>query len=155
MSAFDRTGIINYEDEGKDIVKYQRYNPRSNFFRVDIEQAKIMQMVKEKIAMMMASYLKKKNRASNKKDDAQMIEGIIALYKVSSKGTLQRLMQDSIVMDRRKFFPSQKGNMVLTRSKDKKIISLTNFDEFDANNEYFNIQAWTIKLKKIQSNDNF
>lgn len=84
-----------------------------------------------------------------------MIEGIIALYKVSSKGTLQRLMQDSIVMDRRKFFPSQKGNMVLTRSKDKKIISLTNFDEFDANNEYFNIQAWTIKLKKIQSNDNF
>ena len=106
MSAFDRTGIINYEDEGKDIVKYQRYNPRSNFFRVDIEQAKIMQMVKEKIAMMMASYLKKKNRASNKKDDAQMIEGIIALYKVSSKGTLQRLMQDSIVMDRRKFFPS-------------------------------------------------
>jgi hypothetical protein len=31
----------------------------------------------------------------------------------------------------RKFFPSENGNMVLTRSKDKKIISLTNFDKDD------------------------
>ena len=106
MSAFDRTGIINYVDEGKDIVKEQRSSPNAKFFRVDLEQAKIMTMVKEKIAMMMASYTKKKKRNPNRKDDAQMIEGIIALYKVSSKGTLQRLMQDSIVMDRRKFFPS-------------------------------------------------
>ena len=70
MNVFDRTGITNYVDEGTDIVKSQRCNPRSEFFRVDLEQARIMQMVKEKIAMMMASYIKKKKRAVNKKDDS-------------------------------------------------------------------------------------
>ena len=45
--------------------------------------------------------------------------------------------------------------MVLTRSKDKKVISLTNFDEFDQRKEYFKIQAWTIKLQKIVPPDNF
>jgi hypothetical protein len=55
----------------------------------------------------------------------------------------------------RKFFPSEKGNMVLTRSKDKKIISLTNFDPWDDHNKYFKISAWTIKLKKFTSMDNF
>lgn len=55
----------------------------------------------------------------------------------------------------RKFFPSENGNMVLTRSKDKKIISLTNFNEWDDNGQYFKISAWTIKLKKFMSEDNF
>jgi hypothetical protein len=49
-----------------------------------------MEMVKNKIAMMMASLMKKKKRAAaaGKKDDSQMIECIIAQYKVSNKGTL-------------------------------------------------------------------
>jgi hypothetical protein len=49
----------------------------------------------------------------------------------------------------RKFFSSENGNMVLTRSKDKKIISLTNFDPYDDHGKYFKIAAWTIKLKKF------
>tara|TARA_B110000285_G_scaffold206261_1_gene244688 strand:+ start:871 stop:972 length:102 start_codon:yes stop_codon:yes gene_type:complete len=31
----------------------------------------------------------------------------------------------------RKFFPAKNGNMELTRSKDKKVVSLTNFDRND------------------------
>lgn len=46
----------------------------------------------------------------------------------------------------RKFFPSLSGNMELTRSRDKKVISLTNFDRDDANGEYFKVKAWTSKL---------
>ena len=46
----------------------------------------------------------------------------------------------------RKFFPSKSGNMELTRSRDKKVISLTNFDREDANGEFFKIKAWTSKL---------
>ena len=90
MSAFDRTGILNYLDEGRDIVKEQRANPNAEFFRVDLEQQRIMAQPKEKIAMMMASYFKKKMRAANKKDDSQMVEPIIALYKVQSNGMMQR-----------------------------------------------------------------
>jgi hypothetical protein len=55
----------------------------------------------------------------------------------------------------RKFFPSENGNMVLTRSKDKKVLSLTNFDESDENGEYFRTVAWTNKLKKFETADEF
>lgn len=55
----------------------------------------------------------------------------------------------------RKFFPSKNGNMVLTRSKDKKIISLTNFEKFHPNEEFFKIKAWTVKLSRFKSQDNF
>ena len=46
----------------------------------------------------------------------------------------------------RKFFPSKNGNMELTRSKDKKVVSLTNFDSNDSRGDYFKIKAWTSKL---------
>ena len=53
----------------------------------------------------------------------------------------------------RKFFPSLNGNMTLRRRRDKKIISLTNFDRFDENNEFFKIKAWTIKLKPYKNGE--
>jgi hypothetical protein len=74
-----------------------------------------------------------------------MIEGIIALYKISPMGGMQRGIQTDIEMGR-KFFPSQNGNMVLTRSKDKKVISLTNFDRNDQEGEHFKLKAWSTKL---------
>lgn len=55
----------------------------------------------------------------------------------------------------RKFFTSENGNMVLTRSKDKKVVSLTNFDKNDENGEFFRILAWTNKLKKFETADEF
>lgn len=56
-----------------------------------------------------------------------MVEGVIALYKVSATGGMQRTSQVDMNMGR-KFLQTGKGNMVLTRSKDKKIVSVTNFD---------------------------
>lgn len=43
--------------------------------------------------------------------------------------------------------------MMITRSKNKKIISLVNFDIFDRDQDYFKILAWSIKLRKIDLSD--
>ena len=50
----------------------------------------------------------------------------------------------------RKFIKPMNGNMQLTRSKDKKILSLTNFDRTNKYGDYFQVQAWTLRLKKFQ-----
>lgn len=84
----------------------------------------------------------------SKLDNSQMIEGIIGLYKVTPFGKLEKYSEVDLNMGR-KFFPSQNGNMVLTRSKDKKIVSLTNFDKNDKNGQYFKVMAWTNKLKRF------
>ena len=145
MSAFDRQEVINYSDDQVSIVQEQReLGAEADFFRVDSTQEKLKAMTEEQILKMMAGNKKKKRRSSKKSND-QMIEGIIALYKVTSGGGLQRNVQDTVRMGR-KFFPSKDGNMVLTRSKDKKIISLTNFDRYDEDGNYFKIRAWTTKL---------
>ena len=47
----------------------------------------------------------------------------------------------------KKFLPAGNGNMVLTRSKDKKIVSVTNFDRDASDGDYFKTLAWTSKLK--------
>jgi len=88
------------------------------------------------------------------KEEPKMVEAILALYKVTPLGGMQRSIQVDVKMGR-KFFPSDNGNMVLTRSKDKKVISLTNFDESDDNGEYFRTLAWTNKLKKFETADEF
>ena len=75
-----------------------------------------------------------------------MVEGVIALYKVSPMGGMQRSAQVEMNMGR-KFLQAGKGNMVLTRSKDKKIVSVTNFDQDAPDGEYFKTLAWTSKLK--------
>lgn len=83
-----------------------------------------------------------------------MIEGILALYKINANGGMQRHSEVNLNMGR-KYFPSENGNMVLTRSKDKKIISIANFNKEDPNGEYFKILAWTNKLKKFETHDRF
>ena len=88
------------------------------------------------------------------KEEPKMVEAILALYKVTPLGGMQRSIQVDVKMGR-KFFSSENGNMVLTRSKDKKVISLTNFDENDDNGEYFRTLAWTNKLKKYETADEF
>jgi hypothetical protein len=55
----------------------------------------------------------------------------------------------------RKFVSSIHGNMVLQRSKDKKVVSITNFDANSPSGEYFKSLAWTNKLKKFETPDEF
>ena len=49
----------------------------------------------------------------------------------------------------KKFKVSRNGNMMLTRSKNKKIFSVTNFDYMDKRSEYFKVLAWNTKLRKF------
>jgi hypothetical protein len=53
----------------------------------------------------------------------------------------------------RKFSAAGNGNMVLTRSKDKKIVSVTNFDQDASDRLYFKTMAWTSKLKPFLAGD--
>jgi hypothetical protein len=55
----------------------------------------------------------------------------------------------------RLFTPSRQGNMVLQKSKDKKIVSVTNFNRGSETEEYFKTLAWTNKLKKFETPDEF
>jgi hypothetical protein len=87
-----------------------------------------------------------------------MIQGILALYKIDPNGRMQRYYEIDMNMGR-KYFPSSNGNMQLTRSKDKKIFSITNFDKHDKNGAFFKILAWsktkTMNLKPFDTQDNF
>ena len=59
-----------------------------------------------------------------------MIDGVLALYKVTPMGGMQRRGEVDLNMGRQ-YFPAKNGNMVLTRSKDKKLVSVTNFNKKD------------------------
>lgn len=49
----------------------------------------------------------------------------------------------------RNFSISKDGNMTLTRSRDKSLISLLNFDRQNQQGRFFKLLAWTVKLKPI------
>ena len=83
-----------------------------------------------------------------------MLEAILAIYKVTAVGGMQRSHQCNVKMGR-KYIPSKNGNMVLTRSKDKKVISLVSFDRDNEWGEYFKVLAWTNKLKMFSPNDHY
>ena len=85
---------------------------------------------------------------SSKKDDFKLLEGILALYRVTKTGGMQRIHEVELKMGR-SFFPSKNGNMTLTRSRDKSWISLVNFDRYNMSGDYFKLMAWTTKLVKV------
>jgi hypothetical protein len=103
-----------------------------------------------------------KKRAGKKEEDANyknlrnaeetmLSQCIMAIYKVNAAGGMRRFAEVDVDMGRR-FFSSQDGNMTLTRSYDKKLISLANFEQEHANKEYFKIKAWTTKLGAFDLN---
>lgn len=80
-----------------------------------------------------------------------MAEAVLALYKITKDGKMMR--HNSITMNMgKKFFPSRDGNMTLTRSKDKKVFSVINFDQENKLGEYFKLMAWTNKLDPFHFN---
>mgnify|MGYP001122590251 CR=1 FL=1 len=89
-----------------------------------------------------------------KSQEKPMVEAILAIYKVTAVGGMQRSHQCNVKMGR-KYFPAKNGNMMLTRSKDKKVISLVNFDRDNEKGEYFKVLAWTNKLKMFSPNDHY
>ena len=59
---------------------------------------------------------------------------------------MKKVSETNLNMNHR-FMDSKDGNMTLTRSTDKKVFSLVNFDKFDINDKFFKLQAWKINLK--------
>lgn len=47
-----------------------------------------------------------------------------------------------------RFVESKDGNMTLTRSTDKKVFSIVNFDKYEPNEKFFKLNAWRINLNK-------
>jgi len=78
-------------------------------------------------------------------EETMLSQCIMAIYKVNAAGGMRRFAEVDVEMGRR-FFSSQEGNMTLTRSYDKKLISLANFEHKHEHKEYFKIKAWTTKL---------
>ena len=60
---------------------------------------------------------------------------------------MKKVSETNVGMNHR-FMDSKDGNMTLTRSTDKKVFSLVNFDKYDPNDKFFKLQAWKINLKK-------
>jgi hypothetical protein len=84
-------------------------------------------------------------------EETMLSQCIMAIYKVNAAGGMRRFAEVDVDMGRR-FFSSQDGNMTLTRSYDKKLISLANFEREHENKEYFKIKAWTTKLGAFDLN---
>lgn len=82
-----------------------------------------------------------------------MFEGILALYRVNDKGQMRRILQSPLRMGRR-FMKPANGNMTLTRSRDKKLVSIVNFDREDQTGQVFKIMAFTIRLQRYELDDN-
>jgi hypothetical protein len=59
---------------------------------------------------------------------------------------MKKINEVSLQMNHR-FLCSQDGNMTLTRSTDKKVFSIVNFDMYDPNDKFFKFGAWRINLK--------
>lgn len=62
-----------------------------------------------------------------KEPEFSMMEGSVVLYNFSDKGGLTRIHEVDMKMGR-KYLVSKNGNMMFTRSKNKKIFSITSFD---------------------------
>ena len=81
-----------------------------------------------------------------------MVEGYLALYKIGKDGGMKRTNEIEIKMGR-KLEAIGSANMLLTRSKDKKLISLANIDLDHPKGKIFKVLAWTIKLQKYELSD--
>lgn len=144
MSAFSREGIRNYADTGEDLVQAQRELADAAFmtidnrllddqFTADVSQER-KQLLEEKA----------KNKMPRLPPD-QMAQGILCLYTVNPEGGLMKRMETDVRMGR-KFMKPKGGNMSLTRSKDRRLVSITNFEKDNAKGDYFRVYAWSTRM---------
>lgn len=91
MNAFEQKDMINYADSHEDIIKNQRsLNKNDRTFETIVDK-KVRGALDTKVEGMMSG--KKRSGRSQKKraePEYQMIEGIVALYKINNIGGMQR-----------------------------------------------------------------
>jgi hypothetical protein len=83
-------------------------------------------------------YSTKKDQECLDQYETSYAEGILALYSITSRGQMRRKEEVKLNMSRR-FIASSKGNMTITRSTDKNLVSIVNFDKYDVDEKYFHI----------------
>lgn len=165
MSAFDRDGITNYRDTNQDIFEEDKLKQQYRFMRIDnqedrlsLQQQSTQQSAQTPMSPRSSStkgFLSPQQQKENSMVEdgpAQLVQGIICLYKLTPEGSLMKQQEVDCRMGR-KFIRPANGNMQLTRSKDRKVVSLTNFDRNDSQGGYFHVLAWTPDLKKFDVSD--
>ena len=152
MSGFDRKDIVNFYDTHEDFVKRQRFmkNKDREFLQVtdpDPSDPKKEAAAKKRVSSLQT--LRKNSKTKTAPDNSMMVEGVITTYKVSHNGAMQKTNEAPLNMGR-KFMKAENGNMMLTRSADKKQISVTSFDREDRMGDYFKVKAWKNKLQLVE-----
>lgn len=87
------------------------------------------------------------HRTEEESVETNMLCPVIAVYRVTNEGKMQRCLEVDCKMGGY-FNPTNHGCMELTRSLDKKLISLCNFDPTNPSKKYFNVKAWNVKKLK-------
>lgn len=147
MDNFPRDQVTNFVETPGNYLEKQKSMKEPYLMRVEPEIKREEQLDSSgKAKKKTLALLQKKNPIKLSRDDVYMIEPIIALYKISMHGKMVRLNETTANMGR-KFFESKEGNMTLTRSTDKRCISLVNFENDNKDDKFFKLMAWSIKLQ--------
>ena len=85
----------------------------------------------------------------------QMFQPILCKYEVNAQGTMTKRCEIDVKMGRKLIKPHN-GNMSLTRSRDRKTITLTNFEKNNDSGQYFKVFAWNAtNLKAFEITEEF
>ena len=132
-SHFERADIRNLVDTNSDLLKRERTDENSTCTKV----------------VDAANYPYSSDNTPNQNAQSDfVVEGIIAQYKISNTGNMQRINECPLKMGRN-YTPSRNGNMMMVRSRDKSKITIVNFDRKHPDGKYFKILAFSTKLKPI------
>ena len=142
MSAFSREGIRNYADTGEDLVQAQRELADAAF--VTIDNRLVDDQFTADVSQERKQLLEEKAKGARLPPD-QMAQGILCLYTVNPEGGLMKRMETDVRMGR-KFMKPKGGNMSLTRSKDRRLISITNFEKDNPKGDCFRVYAWSTRM---------
>lgn len=145
MSVFNRDGIRNYEDTGEDMIQAQaKLKDEADFLTIDnkLLEDQFTADVNQERKQILEENAKNK---TFRDPPQQMVQGILCQYVVNPEGGIMKQMETDVKMGR-KFMKPQGGNMSLTRSKDRKLVSITNFEKDNPNKDYFRIYAWSTKI---------
>lgn len=148
MSIFPKSGITNFGHGHDDLFKSMweledrgglmlaRY-PESQLGKKDMRS----QPPKKIVARGGFS----PDKGEKKQEPFAIVQPFIGIYKITAEGRMSRQNEIPVNMGRRNFFAAKDGNMQLTRSKDKRSITIVNFDPKDVDKNYFKLCCWDIK----------
>ena len=137
MSIFQKKDITNYKiDEESNIYQdmwkeQDRGGLMKAFAPIDFREVK--RAVTKGLQSMMNKRKGNSPEKGEKKPESEdlKVQPFIGIYKVTPEGRMARMNEFAVNMGRRNYKKAKDGSMMLTRSKDKRYVSITNFDPMD------------------------